>query len=457
MIGMKRTVLTCMVAAGSVLAVAQADYPGATWNPADSTNFTVSNRPTTYPFHYVIIHVTEGSYNGAINWFQNPTSNVSAHYVVRSSDGFVTQMVRGKDIAWHAGNGAVNNRSIGIEHEAITTGSNPTSWFTDAMYRSSADLVRWLTTTYGIPRYHDPNVTPSTDLSTITPGILGHKQVRIGGTACPSVYWDWDLYMDLVTRGANYDSDTMPVFMQPGQEVEVIVRFVNTGEFTWLTGTGNNQVTLRTTPASRVSPFFVSGDWISSSNIAAPSSAVPSQGIGEYRFQWRAPVAPGHYTETMQLYHSATGFMGPELEFDVGVGVVDKVIDNVDPGFSTLGGWSTGTSSVDKYGADYRYSSALQRTPASAEWFVDAPQTGQYELYAWWPQGANRSPKVRYELVGRRDTFTTLRDQTTGGGQWNLLGRQSFSAGGGFVRVKALTPQGSVVMADAVRIVGPVR
>lgn len=434
---------------------AQADYPGATWNPADSTNFTVSNRPTSFPFQYVIIHVTEGSYNGAINWFQNATSNVSAHYVIRSSDGFITQMVQGKDIAWHAGNGGVNNRSIGIEHEAITTSGNPTVWFTDAMYRASADLVRWLTSTYGIPRYHDPNVVPSTDLSTITPGILGHKQVRIGGTACPSVYWDWDLYMDLVNRGAAYDSDTVPVFMNAGQEVEVIVRFTNTSTFEWITGSGGNQVTLRTSPSGRPSPFFVSTDWISSAIICSPSANVPAETLGEFRFQWKAPMTPGMYSETLRLFHQATGFMGPELTFQIGVDSIDKVIDNVDADFSVKGTWSTGTSAADKYGADYRFLNSAIKTPGWAEWFVDAPVSGQYEVYAWWPQGTNRSSQVRYELIGRRDTYTTTRNQQSGGGQWNLIGRQSFSEGAGFVRVKALSTATGVIMADAVRVVGP--
>lgn len=454
---MKRTVLICMAVAGAACANAQADYPGATWNPADSTNFTVSNRPTSYPFQYVIIHVTEGVYSGAINWFQNATSNVSAHYVIRSSDGFVTQMVRGKDIAWHAGNGAVNNRSIGIEHEAITTGSNPTSWFTDAMYRSSADLVQWLTTTYGIPRVHDPNVTPSTDLSTITPGILGHKQVRIGGTACPSIYWDWDLYMSLVNRGATYDSDTIPIYMNPGQEVEVVIRYLNTSTFPWTVAGGDNQVTLRTTPAGRSSAFWVSNDWINPGNIGLPTANVPANTVGEFRFQWKAPLVAGTYTETLRLNHQGTGPLGPELEFNINVGLIDRVIDNTDSDFSTYGTWSSATSSSDKYGVDYRYASALQKTPAYAQWFLDAPSTGRYDVYAWWPQGANRSQLVRYEVLGRRDPVLTTCSQTTNGGQWNRIGQVSLSEGGGFVKVRAIGNGTGVVMADAVRIVGPIQ
>ncbi|CAM5259886.1 hypothetical protein SBADM41S_08153 [Streptomyces badius] len=40
---------------------------------------------------------------------------VSAHYVIRSSDGEVTQTVRDKATAWHAR--SANASSVGIEHE----------------------------------------------------------------------------------------------------------------------------------------------------------------------------------------------------------------------------------------------------------------------------------------------------------------------------------------------------
>ena len=92
--------------------------------------------------------MTQGSYAGAISWFQNPSSNVSAHYVIRSSDGAITQMVREKDIAWHAGNWTYNTQSIGIEHEGWVSSC---TWFTDAMYRASAALARNIALKYGIP------------------------------------------------------------------------------------------------------------------------------------------------------------------------------------------------------------------------------------------------------------------------------------------------------------------
>ena len=162
------------------------DYGPAAWAPAHSANYTVSNRESTYQINYVVIHVAQGSYAGTISWFQNPSAQVSAHYVVRSSDGAVTQSVRDKDIAWHAGNWTYNTQSIGIEHEGYV---NQASWFTDAMYRSSAALTRHLCDRYGIPKDRSH--------------IIGHNQVPGATHTDPGPNWNWTYYMQLVTGSSN--------------------------------------------------------------------------------------------------------------------------------------------------------------------------------------------------------------------------------------------------------------
>jgi len=176
---------------GSGGAALHADYPGARWLAASPADYSVANRPLSDRITTIVIHTTEGSYSGTLSWFRNPAARASAHYVVRSVDGQITQMVREKDVAWHAGNGAVNDASIGIEHEAFTAYC---SWYTDAMYRSSAQLVAYLVTKYLIPvdRTH----------------IIGHYQVpdpnhpgQFGGFAHhtdPGPCWDWPKYMGLV-------------------------------------------------------------------------------------------------------------------------------------------------------------------------------------------------------------------------------------------------------------------
>lgn len=166
-----------------VVTIASTDYGPALWTPADSGNYDVASRESDYPINYVVIHTMQGSYTSAINWFQNPSSNVSAHYVIRAGDGQVTQMVREKDIAWHAGNYSYNTQSIGIEHEGFVSDS---SWYTDAMYKASAALTRNLCLKYGIPmdRAH----------------IIGHNEVPGATHTDPGPNWDWAYYMALVTQ-----------------------------------------------------------------------------------------------------------------------------------------------------------------------------------------------------------------------------------------------------------------
>jgi hypothetical protein len=158
------------------------DYPGAIWAPAYSGNYSNYSRGPG-DIKYIVIHTTQGSYAGSISWFQNPASSVSAHYVIRSSDGQVTQTVREEDVAWHAGNWSYNLQSIGIEHEGYV---DQTGWYTGAMYRSSARLVRYLAAKYDIPldRQH----------------ILGHVDVPNATHTDPGPNWNWRRYMRLVRK-----------------------------------------------------------------------------------------------------------------------------------------------------------------------------------------------------------------------------------------------------------------
>jgi len=170
-------------------AQANADYHRAAWRPAFHGNYTNSNRGAGR-IDKIVIHVVQGSYSSAINWFQDPDANVSAHYVV-SRRGRVAQCVRNRDIAWHAGHWKTNVKSIGIEHEGYI--SNP-RWFTPRMYRSSARLAAYLSRRFDIPvdRRH----------------IIGHNQVpgcpgAGGGKSChrdPGQHWNWSRYMRLIER-----------------------------------------------------------------------------------------------------------------------------------------------------------------------------------------------------------------------------------------------------------------
>ncbi|GGS49768.1 N-acetylmuramoyl-L-alanine amidase [Streptomyces griseoviridis] len=157
------------------------DHPTAEWQPASGSNYTKSSRPTAYPVDHVVIHVTQETYADTLAIFQNPQKRVSAHYVVRSSDGHLAQCVREADIAWHAGNWDHNTRSVGIEHEGWV---DRPAYFTDALYESSAALTAAICARYGIPkdRAH----------------IIGHHEVPGSDHTDPGPLWDWSRYIRLV-------------------------------------------------------------------------------------------------------------------------------------------------------------------------------------------------------------------------------------------------------------------
>ncbi|WP_406129782.1 N-acetylmuramoyl-L-alanine amidase [Streptomyces sp. NBC_00989] len=157
------------------------DYPSAEWQPASTSNYTASKRPSAYPLDYVIIHVTQETYPKTLSIFQNPKKKVSAHYLVRSADGHVAQCVREADVAWHAGNWDYNTRSIGIEHEGWV---DQPAWFTDALYEQSARLTAAICTKYGLPkdRAH----------------IIGHYEVPGTDHTDPGPNWDWRRYIRMV-------------------------------------------------------------------------------------------------------------------------------------------------------------------------------------------------------------------------------------------------------------------
>lgn len=184
---------------------ASPDYSSAAYSPACSSNYTAANR-TAADIQYVVIHVTQGSYSGAISWFGNCSAKVSAHYVIRSSDGAITQTLLDKHIGWHAGNWSYNQQSIGIEHEGWV---DQPKWFTDVMYKESAKLTAALCDKYGIPKTRKY--------------IIGHVEVPGATHTDPGKYWDWDKYMAYVTGTAGGE-------VKPPATTGVLKGFIREGD-----------------------------------------------------------------------------------------------------------------------------------------------------------------------------------------------------------------------------------
>ncbi|MGW4880745.1 N-acetylmuramoyl-L-alanine amidase [Streptomyces sp. NPDC004262] len=183
-----RTVRTDDTECPSTVSCEWIPAPYAQFGDDDYGNHDLGDRPAAQSIKYIVIHDTEGAWDGTINLVQDPTY-VSWNYTIRSTDGLIAQHVKAKDVAWHAGNWYINAKSIGIEHEGFLAA--PDAWYTEAMYRSSARLVKYLTAEYGIPldRQH----------------ILGHDNVPGPTTSTipgmhtdPGPYWDWRHYFELL-------------------------------------------------------------------------------------------------------------------------------------------------------------------------------------------------------------------------------------------------------------------
>jgi hypothetical protein len=144
-------------------------------------------RPLAIPIRrprYIVVHTTEGSFPTILEYFQGARTPVSAHYLLRASDGLTVQMVDERAVAFH--DACFNEESIGIEHEATAAAGGV--WFGDALYRASARLVRDVARRHDIPldRAH----------------ILGHDEAPdCSAHTDPGPAWDWDRFMGLV-RGA---------------------------------------------------------------------------------------------------------------------------------------------------------------------------------------------------------------------------------------------------------------
>ncbi|MCS6933550.1 MAG: N-acetylmuramoyl-L-alanine amidase [Chitinophagales bacterium] len=172
-----------------------ADYGPALWNPAASCNYGTGRSAT---ISSVAIHTVEGSYAGCISWFKNCNAGVSAHYVVRSSDGQITQMVLESNTAYHvAGH---NSYTIGIEHEGYV---NQSGWYTTALYNASANLVKDICSDYSIDPatcYNGASCACQQTLSTSIK-IKGHQHYAItNGKTDPGQYWNWSTFYNLVNN-----------------------------------------------------------------------------------------------------------------------------------------------------------------------------------------------------------------------------------------------------------------
>lgn len=168
-----------------------AEYSMADWNP--SPNFNSGSNED----RYIVVHTTEGGFSGSSAWLRNPDSGVSAHYIIRKDDGYVEQLVRESDEAFHVR--CWNSKAIGIETEGHE--ADPDNW-TETLYDAIAQLTTYLVQKHGIPADRLHVIGHDFGQS----GLIGQTDLEnCNDHSDPGKYFDWSHFMGLI--GGSYGND----------------------------------------------------------------------------------------------------------------------------------------------------------------------------------------------------------------------------------------------------------
>lgn len=335
------------VPAGMDADVRLAGYRQNSADPDDYGNYSLAQR-TPADVTSIIVHDTEVDYDGTLRIFQNPASYASIHYVIRE-DGHVTQMVRGQDIAWHAGNWTFNQSSIGIE--LIGVAEDP-SHYTDAQYEATGRLIRHLAQLWDIPLDRD-HVLAHEDL----PGTSAARQAAMHWD--PGAYYDWEK----LQRAAGMETPQGSPRRLKGTATIAPHYATNTLEFTSCNA-GSPRLPSRPTSALmvRTAPRADAPLLVDPALKAAPGAT----GGTDYVCDWGDQVS---YGQTFAIADERPGWVGLWISGQIGwVARTDA------HGRQTVDRGPKGTRLVTPRGASVQaFGAAYPGAPAFAEAGLDAP------------------------------------------------------------------------------------
>jgi N-acetylmuramoyl-L-alanine amidase len=143
----------------------------------------------------IVVHVTVGSWAGAVSWLSNPKSQVSAHGVLNETGTVFTQLVPWLATAWHAAD--ANSFSEGIELAGYPGRES------HEQLRIAARIVAFRLHKHGLPARYAPEWS--------TAGFCRHG--------------------DLGVRGGDHPSCPMPVSMFVNEFVPMVHHEAERGGF----------------------------------------------------------------------------------------------------------------------------------------------------------------------------------------------------------------------------------
>ncbi len=88
----------------------------------------------------------------------------------------------------------------------------------------------------------------------------------------------------------------------------------------------------------------------------------------------------------------------------------------------------------------------------TATWTYGAPESGDYRVFAPWPEGPRHATHAKYAVQHAGGSSTVTMSQAQRGGQWSALGTFAF-AGGSDYAVTLSDDANGIVVADAHYIV----
>ncbi|MBI1759460.1 MAG: N-acetylmuramoyl-L-alanine amidase [Actinobacteria bacterium] len=191
-----------------------------------------SAQRATGQIRYLVLGATGTTYEQAIAQQISAGGGTSSHYLIRGTDGQVTQLVRTANIAPFSDNATLDARSvsIGLDRQSVVAVGE----YSDRTYTSLATLVRYLGTTYGIPldRQH---ILGWDEVPSAQPPTSGAAP----GTDGPGPLFDWGRLFDLLDTPLVAPSDDF------GQLVAIVPVF---GSNPSTGGRPGNSAPLRTAP-----------------------------------------------------------------------------------------------------------------------------------------------------------------------------------------------------------------
>lgn len=350
------------------------DYPNAV------PNFTTCNfnsRPMGSTIQFYFVHyVATGTYQGAVNWFKDCSSSVSAHYVVRNSDGEVSQVVAEADRAWSQGVTVYNDKGIGVEHEVLAT--NLSMWDSDPMLIAAANLCVNVCNRNGIPK--------TRRITNGDPGIYGHSDVR--ATDCPNMTpARWTNYLNRLNT-VNVAAPVLFSVLNPGTGTQITASWRTNIEPTlagyrlyYATTDALNQWKLAADETTLTAAT-------TSVSIDATQFIVPPAG-NVYHFKLTAVATDGTNplveSNASDIYSRSSNTTGPKV----------LIVD----GFDRSGGTASYPSPTHSFATSYfkslRNNAALQVSTAADEKIADGTiLLTDYDIVVWFSGDESGTPIV---------------------------------------------------------------